>query len=332
MGKPNVLFIDVSCPKIYDGDSHYQQAQGGTESTVARVAEGLAKLGATVRVMQHCRLETVDQQASYIPLSAEVYGVSHVVALRTPKLIPWIQKQWPKAKHYLWLHDENYQELLEAARVLPQVHLITVSRYHKTKLLDVFLSHKVTEKLNLSFVYNPLDKLITDVPSIFTTDPNKFIFFSSPHKGLENTLKQFHFIHQMYPESKLYIANPGYYPSTDFEANYIVNLGELSYSQLITELKTASAVLHLQTNFPETFGLVHAEANYLGIPVLTSGLGANREVLNPASSQITDVNSTGAVVKRIEKWKLEGYPKVAGNPAFLLDAVLKEWETLLNRG
>lgn len=323
----SILFVDISCPKPYDGESHYSQAQGGTESTIARIAEGLANKDIKTIVSQHCRSESIKQGVQYMPLDESIQA-THVIALRTPKLIPWMQKHWPKAKHYLWLHDENYNDLLEAANLLRGVKLICVSRYHKTKLLDVFLSHKMTQRLDSCFIYNPLDKSISGVVTSPTRDPNKFIFFSSPHKGLTNTLTQFQAIHQLYPQSKLYIANPGYYPSNTSEAEYLVNLGELSYPEAMKHVAESQAVIHLQTNFPETFGLVHAEANHIGIPVLTSGLGANREVLNPASAQIIDVHGTEAIVKRIEKWKIQGYPVVKGNPAFLLENIIPQWENL----
>jgi hypothetical protein len=54
--KRTVLFIDSVCPKPYDTTTLGMSGQGGTESTVTKIAEGLAATGLfAIDVEQHCR-------------------------------------------------------------------------------------------------------------------------------------------------------------------------------------------------------------------------------------------------------------------------------------
>jgi hypothetical protein len=54
-----ILFVDVTCPRPYDGNTLETEPQGGSESTLTRVAEALARQGDVVRVAQHNRDERI---------------------------------------------------------------------------------------------------------------------------------------------------------------------------------------------------------------------------------------------------------------------------------
>lgn len=324
-----IAFLDLTCPKPYDSETASEEAIGGTEATVARVAEGLAEAGLEVSVAQHNRkYQSQRGKAFYCSLDElAVQKTLHtVIILRSCAGVPWAQTQWPNAKRILWAHDESYQDLLVHHDLLADAkcRILSVSRYHKQKIQDVFLSQLGQfPRVTVDYIYNPIaDSLAPDATE---WDVGLFVFFSSPHKGLDLTLKHWPRIKSFYANASLLIANPGYYEKEVELPEGVVNVGKLSHPDVLALVRRAEAVLHFNAEHPETFGLVHAEANAVGTPVLTSGIGANREVLTPYRDQVVDVTSIEAVLKRLETWRKEGRPQVSCRPEFRQAEVIKKW-------
>lgn len=179
-------------------------------------------------------------------------------------------------------------------------------------------------------IYNPIDDELK--PDGTETDVNKLVYFSSPHKGLEQTLKYVERF-QDFPEladTMLYIANPGYFADHRTEGlPNVVNLGSLPHTEIINHVRSALGVLHLNAVFPETFGLVHAEANAVGTPFLSSRMGATPEIADHPG-ELIDVTDPKAVIDRLIQWKKYGRPKVRGNPSFRLKRIVGEWIEFLS--
>lgn len=107
-------------------------------------------------------------------------------------------------------------------------------------------------------------------------------------------------------------------------------LGTLTPSQVHQEVAGALAVFYPQTTFAETFGLVFAEANALGTPVLAHPLGSAEEVLSAGGAgQVMDLTEDEVVVDQIALWRDGGRPEVRGAAQFRLETVTKTWLDLL---
>lgn len=335
MSLPRVVILDLVAPKPYDALTSQEVAQGGTESTVARVAESLAATGTyEVLVAQHNRKEEGRGKAIYCSVE-DLEGIHKsphaVIALRTPKGIPWLKNQWGDSRLFLWCHDENYGDIVAHHEILSETKtkIIGVSRYHKLRIQDALLTQCGFPKgITVDFVYNPIADDLKPSPDR-VTDENAFVFFSSPHKGLDHTLEMFKHIRRKWEKSKLYVANPGYYEGTQINMAGVSPLGELAHPEMMKRLETAWCVLHLNYAFPETFGIVHAEAQALGVPVLTSAVGANREILSLPMEQTCYVAYPEYVIERLEKWKRQGRPEVYAKPEFRQSAVTANWLRVL---
>lgn len=330
-----IVFLDITAPKPYDANTLATIAQGGTESTVTRIAETLAKRGHDVVVAQHNRSTASPGVglATYISLDNldQIHKDPHaVIALRTPKLIPFIRKQWTNSKLFLWCHDFNQQELVQDYAVLHDtgVKILGVSRTHKSIITDALLSQvKDIKGVTVDFIYNPVaDDLMPDETP---TDPNKLVFFSSPHKGLDYAVKLFERLKSVDSRYQLYIANPGYLASESHRSSGIFNLGCLPHCEVLSTVRSAFAVFQPNTAFPETFGLVYAEANAVGVPAIAHQLGAIHEVLNPAKDQIIDCRDEKAVIDTLQLWREKGRPAVSCKPEFRMTNVIEKWEALL---
>jgi len=328
-----ILFVDAVAPKPYDPTVLATQPLGGTEASVIRVAEGLAERPGveSVVVAQHNRPSNEGFKADYRAFGMnQEFKPTHVIVLRAPLALYQARKQWPSAKLYLWCHDifggpgwaDGFKAVVDTQSVP-----IVVSEWHKTNMYDTMRSLKLEYGMPCRRIYNPIaDDL---APNDTIVDTSKLVYFSSPHKGLEHTLKVFAQF-QEFPElkdMKLYIANPGYFADHKTEQKNVVNLGALPHSEVINQVRSSLCVLHLNNVFPETMGIVHAESNAVGTPFLSSRLGATPECADHPA-ELIDVQDPRAVIERIKQWR-GGRPRVRGHAQFRLRNVVREWVELL---
>lgn len=325
----NIVFIDYTCITPYDRQTLDNAPLGGTEATVIRVAEKLTDYH-QVTVIQHVRSTTTTHHAKYVGIDAWPREADYVITLRNSKMVPFALAAWPKAQHYLWLHDlptREYNNFINDLNFLHQhqIKLITVSSWHK-KIIQLFHTHyQYTGSIPEIFViYNPIEpeKLINSKPY----DPNKVAFFSSPHKGLQQTIELFLNLQPTNPNLKFYYSNPGYFDDYTYHHPNIINLGRLAHPEVIEFIKDAFCVFYGNTIYPETFGLIFAEANALGIPVLCYDLGAAQEVLSSPEQQI--VKNQEQFLSLFTGWQNGKRPVVQGRKIFHLDQIINEWLSL----
>lgn len=332
----SILFIDEVCPKPYDTPTLTLKPQGGTETTVTRVALGLAMTERwNVYVEQHGRQEC---QINYPPAHFLPIGYAPkaeiVVCLRTPHTIEYARNRFPTAKIFLWSHDlatpNLTQELCSVLKAKISANVV-VSQFHKNQTLEVLNRGSFPGGLKHEIVYNPIPDTLE--PTRETVDTNKLVWLSSPHKGVKDALRLFRLIRAHNPGFHFYVANPGYYQEELGTEEGVTNLGAIPWQDGMKVLSNALCLFYPNKVFPETFGLVAAEANALGVPVLTHDLGAMREVLDRHPDQIHDCRNDEEVIKTILKWHQGGFyrPRVLGRPEFRLKAVIRRWEDLFNR-
>lgn len=315
-----ILFLDLCCPKPYSPTTLLNEPMGGTEATVVRVAEALGETH-EVYVAQKGREEPENRKAVYGPL-VEDGNYDRVVTLRDVRGIPFIKRTWPRAACILWCHDEIYSLLAQHAELLKDVLVLGVSNYHKHRITEALLGKNV----KVDYVYNPV---VTQTPSIVDRGKGvSLLYFSSPHKGLRATLDVFRKVRSEIPEFHLLVANPGYYQLDDIKQEGVEVLGELPHSEVLKQVAQSFAILHCNAEFPETFGLVHAEANTLGVPVITSTLGASREILTNFREQCVNIKNPDAVIGQLKKWQ-KNYPVIVGKPEFKLENVMRKWNEIL---
>jgi glycosyltransferase involved in cell wall biosynthesis len=330
-----ILFIDICCQLPYDGNTLETQPQGGSESTVTRVAQALAQKGHRVRITQHNREEeAVVNGVEYGGLrQRNDLAPTHVVTVREAVVLDSTAKLWPTAKRYVWYHDfpNTGERFVNEAQLLErhQATALSVSDWHEQEWLGSLRRSGFEGRVRTRRIYNPIpdDLHPDDTPVV----PDKFLFFSSPHKGLEETLQVFDRFaeHPQLKGVRLHVANPGYRESPALGNGRVVNLGSLPWKQMIQELRSAYLVFHYNRVWPETFGLVHAEADAVGTPWISGTTGANPEICRHPD-EVVDLDDLDAVLERIVRWRTEGRPKVQGSPEFRLSRIADEWEAFLS--
>lgn len=332
----SVLFLDPVAPNAYGGAASSGKPLGGTESTVLRIAASLVRNGFSVTVAQSRRSERETDQHGvlFLPYDpkrkvAQDESFQNVVLLRADKLMKRLASQYPRASRWLWMHcfpGRHRRGLLSRAKEHGFTAL-TVSHALRDAVLEGEPDIRPAMNSAVEVVYNPVS--VADAVPGGPRDRDKLVFFSSPHKGLEQVLERFQELRARWPDLTLYLANPGYIPASPSAAEGVVQLGPLPHGEVLRHVGEAFCVLYPQTGFAETFGLVFAEANAMGTPVIAHPLGSAEEVLG--SSQVVDCRESQAVLDLFQRWREEGPPSVAPDGRFSLESVTRRWMELLNR-
>lgn len=330
MALKSVLFVDGTCPSAYDQETLRTKASGGTEASVVRVAEGLGKTGLfNVAVEQHNRDANLLTSSVWYCRPDFIDHADYVISLRYPPLLALMQKRFPRAKHYLWLHDLMIPDYAQQMVELSNYTAVAVSNYHKTQMQTVLSpqGYGVDHHFPIKVAYNPIaDDLVPDGTPV---DRNKLVWTSSPHKGLDYALSIFKNLRSFNPDFRLYIANPGYLPSREVSESGVTALGSLPHSDVIRHLRDSLCLFYPNVVFPETLGICMTEANAVGTPVITHPIGAATEVLYHPSETL-DCRNPKSVIDRVMAWHSGNRPKVKANPKFRLSAVIQSWKRLFD--
>jgi len=347
----NILLIDLTCKAPYHAKSLTEGPIAGTEMAIILVAQHLAKTHC-VFVAQHCRFENEyhEQSASYISLET----AKNLPPDKAPNLLILVRKYqsldeyaslFPKAKKLFWAHDLARFKMRQYQSVFRKhdCTIIAVSDFHKQdielKLKGSWNEHlydliRRRKPLKVIRIYNPVPEDLK--PDNTKADPNKLVFFSSPNKGLDETIRRFLEAKKIMPNLKLYIANPGYITLDGckqlsqelLQENGVVVLGALTRDEVIQHVREAFCVFYPQKYKAETFGYIFAEANAVGTPVLAHDFGAAKETLNN-DEQLVNAHNPHSIVSTLEAWQKNGRPIVYANSAWQQSAVFKQWDELI---
>jgi glycosyltransferase involved in cell wall biosynthesis len=336
-----LLFIDPKCPRPYDPEVLASQGLGGTEATVVRIAGELAKAH-EVRVIQHNRQTAfeVDARLAYLPpteLARHAAEADHVIFIQKAQGLSSLRT---RGRLWLWLHNYVADEVpfFWQDHLRHRLGIICVSQTHALHTQahirsrpHAWLSAGLALRGGLLYHHNPLAPGI-ERRSEQAYDPNKLVFFSSPYKGIEQVLRVFKLAHERHPTLKLHVADPGYIRNFDpaaLEHPGIVRLGSLPQTEVLRHVREALCVFYPQSRRAETFGLVYAEANAVGTPVLAHDFGAAREVLVAANPPI-DARDDANVLATLDRWLAGQRPVVDSDPRFVLDRVAAGWNRFLS--
>lgn len=331
-----LIFLDNTYPGPYDCSTVEKKAIGGTESSVVKTAQILSKKYNVV-VIQKYRFKTKIENDNLIfaPKSKiHLYKPDFIIILRKYPLLKKLKNQFPKAKLFLWLHTYKNTEYVFKRIGLANfdVTIICNSKTHRedTKsILNENILGKIfslfTMKAKISYCYNPITRPESSDAKINT---NKLIFFSSPNKGLKQVVSCFSWLNKKLPNLRLYIANPGYKSNDLINQNKnIIILGSLPHKEIMKHVRESLCVFYPQNSFAETFGLIYAEANSYGVPVMAHDIGSAKEILDK-NNYLIDVGKSEEVYNQIKDWQINR-PSVSYNDKFSSENILKQWLDLL---
>lgn len=325
-----VALVDPMCPKGYCPVDLRNGVLGGTEATVMRVSSALSDAVEFLH-FQNARTDTDRGQAGALrPLrDLERMGkVDAVIVINSWKVALKLRKQHPEAPIFLWLHvfPGKHNRRMGGPLRDAGITVVCVSESH-ARWMRAFLGDGPTPRI--THAHNPIADHLR--PDATPRDRNLLLFASSPHKGLKEVFAHFDALRRDLPELTLAVADPGYLRwDTGPVPQGVIALGSLRHDAMIRAMRRSLCLFYPQTSFAETFGLVLAEANAVGTPVLAQrGLGANDEVVT-GPGQLIECSKTAGVRDRIETWR-DQFPEISTNAGFRLQAVRRRWLDLLAR-
>jgi len=336
-----ILFYDIAAPYIYTDISRIQKGLGGTESTITRIAHALADKHDIV-VAQYHRQTTEDTESNgvrYLSLnSANQLSPDIVVLLRRREWIEPVARLFPRARHFFWMHDTPSKKLYLYRRLFHRYayEIIAVSDFHiqeiKKRLYGKWYQrllkpwHFCHATPTVHRIYNPIDDHLDKDDA--TWHPQQMILASAPNKGLALNLKAFEQINQVFPEYELLIATYAKWNDSELPRN-VRFLGSLPQHELFKKIRESFCMFYPQYQNKETFGLVYAETNAIGTPVLAHDFGAAREVLSDPT-QLIDGRNIDSIIEKLKEWR-KNRPVVRAKPEFRLSNVKQEWIKLLEK-
>lgn len=349
-----VVFFDPVCSCPYDTETLRRQAMGGTEATVVRVADALGAL-----VVQHNRASA---SGRYLPPRRDP-AITRVIVNRDSRALRTVRELYPNARIHLWLHDrvrprsKRGRRIAEDANILRDlgVHVVCVSDTQRHAVEAALRWMGVADRVPACTIYNPVDDELR--PDGSPVDDRKLVFLSSPNKGLKFTLDAFRAARRAMPDLRLIVGNPGYKMGEVAPLDGVEFLGPQPQERIHAQVRTALCTFFPNFVIPETFGLVFAESQALGTPVLTHDCGAALEILRDPA-QVLPVTAAKRVyegllggcptgwrrwparmaaglglfdiyVERIRAWRAGARPVTGPDPRFRLSAVTERWHEIL---
>jgi glycosyltransferase involved in cell wall biosynthesis len=328
----NILFTDQFTPKPYDYTDLEHGSMGGTEATLLRVAKGLAREHG-VRILQHNREEEKEESGvHFVTVETMMPSPDIIVMMRSAQHAPIYRAIYPNARHYAWMHDlcaESYKDELEQLQILDGI--IYVSEFHKRQFEQALKGFDINVKLPPGHViYNIVDRETSKDPGQVNHD--RLLFASSPHKGLTQVLELFKKVRKQRPELELGVLNPGYIELQKIEEKDGVRVyGVKTHREFMSILSLSKMLFYPQTVFPETFGLVLAEANAVYTSVVAHNFGAAREVLTDPSQAFDCSDANRVVMKTIETLERRDIQRLGPKKEFFESEVLEQWRKLLGQ-
>ena len=284
------------------------RAYGAWETVAGNIAEGLVARGfknvtlfATKESVTKANLvgwleKGYEEDKSQMPLVSTVYH---------------IQKVMEMADQFDLIHNNFDFIPLAFLRLIKTPMLTTIHGFSDEDIKRVYRDHKDTyytsisdsdrdsELPYLATVYNGID--LSNLT--FREKPGKNLVFYGrihPDKGL-------HLAIEVAEKANIpmivagIIQDQPYFDecAKHFDDKLIKFIGPVNPTQRNELLKEASCVIHLNT-IPERFGLVMAESNAAGVPVIAADLGSCREVIADGKTGFL-VNNVDEAVEAVGK-------------------------------
>ncbi|MEM1283664.1 MAG: glycosyltransferase family 4 protein [Chlamydiota bacterium] len=335
-----IVFIDYKENPPYTINSLENESLSGTQGSVIRIAE---KLGEKYEVfVLQAGMDTImrsNNLVTYGPLNMWKMLKKAPDVVVTVRMRPDLYKSlgvFKESKQIVWHHDTPYRMNTYFYSEMEQanVTILGVSQSHRDAIKSVFSNHNLPLKnISIDYIYNPIDDNLRKDDNF--VDPYKLFFCSDPLKGLRNTLKCFAYLYKKEPRFHLTIANPNHRLQLNkdlvkwISAHQNIYLaGRITHSETIQHLRESLCLFYPNFVCPEAFGLVYAEAQAIGTPVLTHDIGAASEILSHPD-QLTDTTNQEEVAQKVLSWSEGNRPTVALGDEFRLSNVIKKWYQLI---
>ncbi len=349
----DIVFYSDS-PVRFNSRTIGESPLGGSETAIAMMSEGLAARGHSVTVYNRC-IEPDDSGAvkyrSIFLLDKDNVKCDVFVSSRS---LGGLFRKFSAKKTVYWMQDnpaaEVYANDLRAyfEKALPRVgKVFMTSNFQKEEFLKIFPSIP-PEKLFLT--RNGVDE--TTISGLKGTEknPGKFIYATTPFRGLSGLVDMWPGIKKALPRAELHIyGDMQVYQMENGEWQAIYDRaaategvfvhGSLPQKELAKEMSDAYLFLYPNT-FDETSCISAMNSISLGVPIITTKRGALPETVRPGCGVLIDGNpdthryreefieKTLALANDMEAW--EKMHSTCLEQDYTWKSVVDQWEKLFS--
>lgn len=304
------------CPFKFDINSSNKKFLGGIESLNLDLSIGLAKKGYKIYLATLCSKIKTHKNFKNIPISKlntqNEYKNFDLIISSNDSII---FNKFKKAKKILWMHNRlTVEKAFRKNKLIPilrnNITAIFVSKYLKKKTTNLYFFQK--KIIIPNFLSNIFDR-----KNLNNERKPIFVWSVQRQKGLNETTKMW--IKYIYPvnrEAKFYIFGidklNNNFTKKYLQSKNIYHFGKVSKKKLINIYKKSTAMICL--GYDETFCLNALEANACGLPVLTFGKTALKEL----------------ITNNYNGFKVNTFESLAKKICYLLDINMKSRLKLIN--
>ena len=283
--------ITIVCPPqgayLWDADIAKVKSMGGSEIAAIEMAYWLhKKSGRSVKVFNMREDRKTCDGVEYIP-AKEVND--YMTAHR-----PWLNIQWrhnikvTDAPTFIWSHDLTTQ----GAEVTSQYErIMCLTPFHKNYMMA---TQGVPEN-KIYLTRNGLNPTRFKPIDHSRKDPNKFVFSSSPDRGLDRTMLVLDKVREKYPDIKLHIfygwEHLDNYGLKDLRLrlegmlaerkDWVIYHGAAQQDKLMAEFETAAYCVQ-PSDWIETSKITGLEHLCTGVYQITRAVGGCTDTMRPA--------------------------------------------------
>lgn len=281
----SIIFADTT--RHYDGRSLQREPLGGTESSVIRLAQELARRGHEVTVYSNCDMPIEYAGVRWRPITgAAPQSCDLYVAIQHPKLFGFVKRPRRRAVWVLWQpnHLKHYKQIWRMWWYQPIPILISL---HQVRIYSPFLPRREPHIV----LPHALPDDVRGQPQRNTAPPPRAIFASNPQRNLRGLVEiwarhilphvpdavlDIYGVHDLAPETDAWEAWSGSLLPSGMppEVKRSVRVHPtVTRGELIAAMRASRVMLYLGHKV-EAFCLALAEAQALGVPAVVAPVAA----------------------------------------------------------
>ena len=271
----------INCPSNFSFTLKSLEKIGGIESLNIELAEILLKKKINVIISTNCIRKSIYKNIQNLPVkfvknNSKIFNFDAIISSNDSDIFNY----FPNSKKILWLHNS-----LQIEKSIRKKQFFSI---FKNKPHVVFVSNYLNSITSKLYPFRSRVVIPNFLTSNFTTKikPKKrksiFVWSVQRDKGLINTIDMW--INNVFPVSKksvFYITginkSPPKYNIKFLKTKNIFFMGRVSKNRLKLIYSQSTAMICL--GYDETFCLNALEANSCGLPVITFGKTALKEII-----------------------------------------------------
>lgn len=299
---PDIVFYSDSWVS-FNSKTLSESPLGGSETALVMMAQRLAERGHTVSVYNHCKVHDYSTNVKYRDVSSFESDNIDCDIFISCRSLGCFSRKFAAKKTIYWMQDNPHtavynRNLLEnfpkAAQRIDKV--FAVSEYQKKGFLGLFPDFE----RRLVLTRNGSDEITMERLRGREKNPGKFIYATTPFRGLSALVQMWPYIKKLLPSSELHIyGGMGIYhlDEKNWQELYdkaaategIFVHGSLPQPELAHAMSDAMLFLYPNT-FDETSCISAMNSISLGVPVITTKRGALPETVKPGCGILIEGN------------------------------------------